>query len=215
MYSPKSGRTAFIAALLSLLFVFPTALFSGFIFEGDQIVTDKTLGKIKEIGDELYRKTGVSTVLITKNHLTKEQFLEIKNRYLKELKAPYVLWIFSKTYMDRKDIGINQMFNSPDLEGKFDKNSLFSPFHGTFTKLLVIQKSKVDPTSAAFLNGYSDLADMIADAYHVKLDSSIGNESRTFIDWVRVIFYAILLYFAWLYIKKRFFNKGKSVEKTE
>ncbi len=205
----------FFPTLLLILFVFPTALFSNFIFEGDQIVTDKTLAKIKEIGDELYQKTGVTTVLVTKNHLTKDEFLEIKNRYLKELKPPYVLWIFSKTYMDRKDIGINQMFNSKDLNDKFDKNSLFSPFSGTFTKLLVIQKSKVDPTSAAFLNGYGDLTDMIAKSYGVKLKSSIGNESRTFINWVRVVFYAFLLYFAWLFIKKRFFKKGNVSEKTE
>ena len=215
MFTASYRRVAFIAALLSLLFLFPTALFSSFIFEGDQIVTDNTLAKIKEIGDELYQKTGVTTVLVTKKHLTKEEFLEIKDRYLKELKPPYVLWIFSKTYMNRKDIGLNQMFNSPDLDDKFDKSSLFSPFHGTFTKLLVIEKSKVDPTSAAFLNGYSDLADMLAKSYGVKLKSSIGNESRTFINWLRLFFYALLLYFAWLFIKKRFLNKGNVLEKTE
>ncbi len=215
MFTTSYRRVALVAALLSLLFLFPTALFSSFIFEGDQIVTDNTLAKIKEIGEELSQKTGVTTVLVTKKHLTQKEFLEIKDRYLKELKPPYVLWIFSKTYMDRKDIGINKMFNSPDLNDKFDKDSLFSPFHGTFTKLLVIEKSKVDPTSAAFLNGYSDLADMLAKSYGVKLESSIGNESRTFINWLRLFFYALLLYFAWLFIKKRFLNKGNVLEKTE
>lgn len=217
MISLFKNRAAFLAALLSLILFFPSSLSasSGFIFEGDQIITDATLKKIKEIGDELYEKTGVTTVLVTKNHLDKEEFLEIKNRYLKELKAPYVLWIFSKTYMNRKDIGLNQMFNSPDLEDKFDKDSLFSPFHGTFTKLLVIEKSKVDPTSAAFLNGYADLADMLAKSYGVTLKSSIGSESRTFINWLRVMFYLILLYFAIQFLKKRFFKKGNELEKTE
>ena len=215
MFSFFSGRAARVAALLSLLLLIPTALFSDFIFEGDQIVNDKTLAKIREIGDELSQKTGVTTVLVTKKHLDKKSFLEIKKRYLKELKPPYVLWIFSKTYMDREDIGLNQMFNSPDLNDKFDKDSLFSPFHGTFTKLLVVHKSKVDPTSAAFLNGYSDLADMIAKSYGVKLKSSIGNESRTFMNWLRALFYLMILYFIWLMIKKRFFNKGNIREKTE
>ncbi len=216
MLSPLYKRVA-IATLLSLLFVFP--LFAsdgtGFVYEGDPILTDKTIGKMKEMGDELYKKTGVTTVLVAKKHLSKAEFLEIKDRYLKELKPPYVLWIFSKTYMDRKEIGINQMFNSPDLDGKFDKGSLFSPFSGSFTKLIVIQKSKVDPTSAAFLNGYADLVDMIASSYGVKLDSSLGNESRTFMDWVRVIFYLTLLYFFWLIVRKRFIKKGNSIEKTE
>jgi hypothetical protein len=101
------------------------------------------------------------------------------------------------------------------LDDKFDKDSLFSPFHGTFTKLLVIKKSKVDPTSAAFLNGYADLADMLAKSYGIKLKSSIGSESRTFMNWLRVLFYIVLLYFAILFLKKRFYKKGNELEKAE
>ena len=170
---------------------------------------------MKEIGDELYQKTGVTIALVTKKHLTKEEFQKIKNRYLKELKAPYVLWIFAKTYEDHKEFGLNKMFNSPDLNGKFDKESLFSPFSGSFTKLIVIKKSKTDPTSAAFLNGYADLTDMLAEFYGVKLKSSVGHESHTFMNIVRVLFYLSLLYFVWLIVKKRFFYKGNSIEKTE
>ncbi len=204
----QQRRGAFLALLFILLLLSPTTSFCNFIYEGDHLINDKTIMKMKEIGDELSQKTGVTIALVTKNHLTKKEFLEIKNRYLKELKPPYVLWIFSKTYEDRKDFGINHMFNSPDLEGKFDKNSLFSPFTGTFTKLIVIKKSKTDPTSAAFLNGYADLTDMIADAYGVKLKSSIGHESHTFMNVIRVLFYLSLLYFAGLYIRRRFLKKG-------
>ena len=211
----QQKRGAFWALLFTILLLTPTASFSNFIYEGDHIINDKTITKMKEIGDELYKKTGVTIALVTKKHLSKDSFLEIKNRYLKELKAPYVLWIFSKTYMDRKDFGINKMFNSPDLDGKFDKNSLFSPFRGSFTKLIVIKKSKSDPTSAAFLNGYADLTDMLAKSYGVTLKSSLGNESKNFMTVFRIIFYLIILYFVWLYIKTRFINKGNTIEKTK
>ncbi len=210
----RQKRGAFTALLLLLLILFPSSAFSDFIYEGDKLINDKTIEKMKEIGDELYKKTGVTIALVTKKHLTKDEFIKIKDRYLKELKAPYVLWIFSKTYEDREDFGINQMFNSPDLEGKFDKDSLFSPFTGTFTKLIVIKKSKTDPTSAAFLNGYADLTDMIANSYGITLKSSIGHESHTFMNILRVLFYLLLLYFTWLYLKKRFFKK-EDIEKTE
>ncbi len=203
----QQKRGAFWALLFTILLLTPTASFSNFIYEGDHIINDKTITKMKEIGDELYKKTGVSIVLIAKKHLSKDEFLETKNRYLKELKDPYVLWIFSKTYMDRKDFGINKMFNSPDLDGKFDKNSLFSPFRGSFTKLIVIKKSKSDPTSAAFLNGYADLTDMLADSYSVKLNSSLGHESHTFMNIMRILFYLTLLYFLGLYVKVKFFKK--------
>ncbi len=197
-----------LAAIFTLLFIFPTFAQSDFIFEGDKLINDATLTKMKEMGDELYKKTGITTALVTKNHLSKKEFLEIKNRYLKELKPPFVLWIFSKTYMDRDEIGINQMFNSKDLEDKFDKESLFSPFRGSFTKLIVIKKSKSDPTSAAFLNGYADLTDMLAKSYGITLNSSLGSESRTFMYVLRILFYLSLLYFVWLFIKKKFLQKG-------
>jgi len=207
-------RRAIMALLFSLIIFSPTFSFANFIYEGDHLINDKTIEKMKEIGKELHEKTGVTIALVTKEHLTKDEFLEIKNRYLKELKPPFVLWIFSKTYEDKKDFGLNQMFNSPDLDGKFDKDSLFSPFSGSFTKLIVIKKSKTDPTSAAFLNGYADLTDMIAKSYGVTLKSSIGHESHTFMIIIRILFYLSLLYFAWLYVKKRFLKK-ENIEKTE
>ena len=166
---------------------------------------------MKEMGDELFTKTGVSTVIVAKEYLDKKGFLRIKNNYLKELKAPYVLWIFSKKYADREGVGINQMFSSDDLKGKFDKDSLFSPFGGSFTKLIVIQKSKVDPTGAAFLNGYADLVDMLADSYGVKLKSSIGSETRETMDIARVVMYLTFLFIALWIIKVKFFKKDGDV----
>ncbi len=200
-------KVAFAALILST--IFSTSLQAKFSYEGDGYIKEKALKKLKEMGDELYEKTGVSTVIVAKEHLDQKKFLEIKDRYLKELKAPYVLWIFSKTYMDRKNIGINQMFNSKDLDEKFDKDSLFSPWGGSFSKILTVHKSKSDPTPAAFLNGYADLTDMIASSYGVKLDSSIGSETKTTINIVRILFYLISAFFLLWYIQVKF-SKGKN-----
>ncbi len=183
---------------------------ANFIYDGDGLIKEKALNKLKEIGDELYQKTGVSTALIVKRHLTQEQFLEIKDSYLKKLEPPYILWIFSKKYVDRDNIGINKLFTSDDLKDKFDEDSLFSPFGGSFSKIISIQNSKSDPTAAAFLNGYSDLTDMIALSYNTKLNSSIGDETKTTIDIVRLLFYMIIIFFAIRYIRVKYFNKEKS-----
>ena len=161
------------------------------------------------MGDELYEKTGISTAIIAKKHLDKDEFLKLKEYYQKKLNPPYVLWIFSKTYMDRKDIGINQMFHSPDLDGKYDEDALFSPFRGSFTKLIVVKKSKSDITSAAFLNGFADLVDMLAKSYGVTLKSSVGSQNRTTIDIFRILFYGMILFFLFLYFKKRFRKRKK------
>ena len=183
-----------VAKATLLILFFTTSLFSsGFIYDGDKgVIIDKTISKLKEMGEELHQKTGVTTVLVTRKHLNKQEFLSLKEKYLKT-KPPFVLWIFSKTYMDRKDIGLNQMFNSPDLDDKFDKDSLFSPFTGTFTSLISVHKSKVDPTSAAFLNGYGDLVDMLASSYNVKLKSSIGSGSHMMTNILRAFFYGMII----------------------
>jgi len=200
-------RVAF-ATLFILLFT--TSLFSnGFIYDGnDGVVIDKTISKMKQMGDELYQKTGVTTVVVTRKHLTKDKFLTLKQKYQNKLKPPYILWIFSKTYEDRKDIGLNQMFNSPDLNSKFDKDSMFSPFTGTFTNILTVHKSKVDPTSAAFLNGFGDLCDMLADSYNIKLKSSIGSGSHIMTNLLRFFFYGMLLLVLIKFIYMKFQKKA-------
>ena len=202
-------KAVFTALILSI--VFQTSLLAFYSFESDVAINDKTQAKLKEMGEELFEKTGVSTVIVAKNYLDKKSFLETKDKYLKELKAPYVLWIFSKKYDVRDSVGINQMFSSDDLKGKFDKDSLFSPFYGSFTKIIVIQKSKSDPTGAAFLNGYADLTDMIADSYGVKLDSSLGSETRETMDIARILMYLTFLFFFIWTIKVKYFTKDKDV----
>lgn len=202
-------KAAFAALILSIIFT--TSLQASYTYEGDGYIGDKAIKKLEEMGTELFQKTGVSTVIVAKDHLDQKQFLNIKDRYLKELKDPYVLWIFSKKYMDRENVGINQLFSSADIKDRYDEDSMFSPFGGTFAKILTVHKSKSDPTPAAFLNGYADLTDMIADSYGIKLDSSIGSETKTTINIVRVIFYLIIAFFLLWYLQVKF-SKGKKDE---
>jgi hypothetical protein len=203
-------RAVFKTALILSVFI-SSSLFAGFLFDSDLSINQKTQSKMKEMGDELFSKTGISTAIVAKKSLNKSQFLELKSSYLKELKAPYVLWMFAKTYTDEdsnRTGKLNILLSSDDLVGKFDESSMFSPFGGSFTKLIVIQKSKSDPTGAAFLNGYADLTDMLASSHGVKLDSSIGDETKITMDITRVIFYAIFLFFFLWYAKNKLFKKG-------
>ena len=213
MFNILNLKRVVITTLFINIF-FNTFLFaslSGFIYDGDKgILLDKTINKMREMGEELYQKTKISTVIVVRNHLDKDQFLTLKNKYIKDTQRPYVIWIFAKTYMDRDNIGINQMFNSPELNDKFDKDSLFSPFTGTFTKILTVHKSKVDPTSAAFLNGYGDLVDMLADSYNIKLKSSIGSESHYSLDIIRIIFYSLILLVILRFIYIKFKRSSKN-----
>ncbi len=207
MNNKLTFRAVFTTALLFYI-LFPISLFSSYESDVRSILQEKTALKLEEMGSELFTKTGVSTVIIAKDHLTQEEFLDIKNSYLKKLKSPYVLWIFSKTYMDKKEYGINKFFKSSDLDDAFDEDSIFSPFSGTFTKVLTTH-SKGDMTSAAFLNGYGDLVDMLSKSYGVTIESGIGNDNRNVINIARVIFYGSLFFFIIWYIKIRFLDRRK------
>ena len=198
-------KTALLLLLLS------SSLFSSTIIDYDINLTVKTAQKIKEIGDELYHKSGISTAIIARKSMDKRQFLTLKNQYLHELKPPFVVWFFARKYYDNdaKRTGkLNLLISSDDLKGKYDESSMFSPFSGTFMRLITIKKSKTDPTSAAFLNGYGDLTSMLADSYGITLKSGIGNETHTTMDIVRFVVYLTFLFFFLWYIKVKFFHKG-------
>lgn len=202
---------AVLKTALILSIFFQTSLIASFIYDGNVAINEKTQAKLKEMGDELFEKTGISTVIVAKNYLDKKSYLATKDKYLKELKAPYVIWIFSKKYDVRDTVGINQLISSDDLKGKYDESSMFSPFRGTFTKIIVIEKSKSDPTGAAFLNGYADLTDMLATSYGVSLKSSIGSETRDTMNIARVLMYLTFLFFFLFYLKVKFFKKDDDV----
>ena len=210
MINISTSKAVFKTALLLSLF-WTSSLFANYQYSGDAITFDKTVVKMKEMGDELYDKTGVSTVIVARSTLNKEEFLSLKSKYLKELKAPYVLWMFAREYTDGERTGkLNILIPSDDVKGKYDEDAMFSPLRGTFMKLIVDQKKGVDPTAAAFLNGYGDLVDMLSKSYNVTLKSSIGNSSRDSINVMRILFYSVLLFFLLWYMKIRFFKKDKN-----
>ncbi len=203
-------KAVFKTALILSIFC-STSLFASYTYDGDVAINEKTQEKLQEMGEELFEKTGISTVIVAKEFLDKKGYLETKDKYLKELKSPYVLWIFSKKYDVRDSVGINQLMTSDDLKDKYDESSMFSPFGGSFTKIIVIQKSKSDPTGAAFLNGYADLTDMLAASHGVALKSSIGSETRETMNIARVLMYLTFFFFFVFYIRVKFFKKDKNV----
>ncbi len=199
-----------LTALLLLLFI-TSPVQSSTVIDYDINLTQKCVHKMKEMGEELYQKSGVSTAIVARESMDKPQFLDLKNRYLHQLKPPYVVWFFTRKYYDNdvKRTGkLNLLISSDDLKGKYDESSMFSPFSGTFMRLITIKKSKTDPTSAAFLNGYGDLTSMLADSYGITLKSGIGNETHTTMDIVRFVVYLTFLFFFLWYIKVKFFHKG-------
>jgi hypothetical protein len=202
----KTYKKGGLFSLLLIFSLFTTTLFSKTIVINDDVIIDKTVKRINIMGQEMLDQVGVTTIIVAKKKMNKEEFLKIKEEIFNDLKKSYIVWFFSRKYDDSQNIGLNQIFISDDLEGKFDSESLTSPFYGTFTKVLTAN-SKLDTTSAAFFNAYGDIMAQIGEAYNVEFKNAVPNDGRTFINIVRAIFYGTLAYGLYFYIRRKYFQK--------
>jgi hypothetical protein len=164
------------------------------------VIKQSSFDKISELSNELYLKTGASIVV----HLmgqTNGGILEYEKNISSTLTAPYVFLAFSA-----KDQKIDIVVSS-DLQSVVNKNEILNTF---IIPILAAQdKNALDTKySAAVLNGVAEIADEIAASKNIKLDSSIGSESRNFMQGLRALFYGIVfvslvIYFYRLYQRRR------------
>lgn len=153
------------------------------------IIKQHAVDKISEISNELYAKTNVSIVAHFVEHAD-GGILAYESNITSKLKGSYVFLIFSA-----KDEKVDLVV-SEDLSKILVKNDILSPFPGgPIIPILASQdKNGVDSKfSAAALNGIADIADKIADSRGVKLESSIGSDSKNFIQGLRALFYGIII----------------------
>ncbi len=188
-----------------LLFILLSCFASeNFVIKNDDILPQKTVQKINEIGEELYRKTGVSVYVAVVKNMGGKKIVLFEKGIVSSLHGPYVLLTLS---VDDKKVDI---VSSKEVANRFDKEEILSPWpwKGSIIPLLTSHsKNPKAAIEAAILNGYSEIAEQIARSYGVKLNSAIGNTNREIYYWLRVVFYSILgLIFA-NFIYRRFIKQ--------
>lgn len=177
------------------LFIIPLLYTLGFAkpeLINQNIIKQHALDKVTELSTELYSKTGVSLVI----HLlenTGSNILDYESNLSKKTTAPYVILVFS-AQEQKVDI-----VSSPELEGVVNKNEILNTF---IIPILAAQdKNSVETRySAAVLNGVAEIADRVADSKSVVLVSSIGSESRNFMQGLRGVFYGIVFVAVGMYL---------------
>lgn len=168
-----------------------------FVFN-DGVILKKTEIKIEEMANELFLKTGVSAYLVSKKDLNGTNIVAYEKHFAKDKKAPFA--IICLALKEQKV----DAYNSPDLDGAYDKSSLLSPYpwSGTIIPLLTGKKKNVS-VSAALLNGYADMVEQIAKSKDVKLDSAIGSTNRDIIYFVKISIYLFLfVVIGWYFIRR-------------
>ena len=167
-----------------------------YILKHDGLIDQRAQTKIFEIGSEVQSKLNVNIYVDVKENngldmdLSREERIklmkDIEKNIVKDLKKPYVVIALAidqiyanilisdslKDVVDRDEILDGYVI--PLLASK-DKNTLFTK------------------TSAALLNGYAQMADSIAAAQNVELQSSIGSGNKTFSTIWKMFMYTLVL----------------------
>lgn len=200
------GLAALIFALL-----FATSLSGEYLYKDDVVFIDSFRADIEKIGAELHKKTGVGLyVAVIKELENNRTIVEFEKEMMQALREPAVLLVLSDV-----DKQIDIMARPASLYKDFDKEQVLSPFPNTGTILPILtMKAKKATTgekiAAAVQNGYYDLAEQIADAKGVTLESAAGSSNKTVINLLRLLFYGMIAYGLFFYIKRKYFSK-KSV----
>ncbi len=189
-----------IRSSLIIFSLLTTASFAKPEIINQNIIKQHAYDKINEISTELYSKTGVSIV----THLLEQtdgNIVEYEKNISKSIQTPYIIFVLSAR--DQKV----DLLVSPDLNSVINKNEILNTF--VIPILAAQDKNSVDTRySAAVLNGVAEIADEIAADKKIVLASSIGSESRNFMQGLRVLFYGIIIlalgiYFYRLYQRRR------------
>lgn len=192
-----------LAALLLSSF-FALYLNASFVIRNDDILPQKTIGKIDEMGNELKEKTGVGVYLAVVNDKNGTDIRTFEKKLSENLEKPYVLLTL---LLGSKKVDI---VNTKDLNDKFDKEQVLSPFPWSGSILPLITSKSKDfkaAVEAAMLNGYADIVDQIANSYGIKLNSSIGSQNKITYNVVKIIFYGTFLLILLNFLYHKFFKK--------
>jgi len=194
--------------------------------------------EIETIGKELYDKTGISLYLVMVRDLDANQTtVDFEKSLIGVLKEPFVVLTFAE-FQKKIDILARPL----SLYKDFDKEQVLSPnatFAGAVANAIIFARSwdeykelignyggtilpvlaekakggdVVKKYAVAMFNGYADIADQIAETHGVKLSSSAGNDSKIFLDILRLVFYGIILYALIMIIRNKMRKRKKEHE---
>jgi hypothetical protein len=205
----------------------------------DEIINNPRFQKeVETLGLELYEKTGISLRLLMLKELPNGATIaDYEKEVLKDFQEPTVLLTFSE--MNSK---VDIIANDKSLYKYFDKKQILSPAASSAQALamavvfarswndfkemlgdsggtilpLLGNKGKEEEIlgkySAALYNGYADIAGQIASFKEVDLEHGVGKSHEYIIFGIKILFYGLLLYAMFLYLRNKFYSRKKENE---
>lgn len=192
-----------VAVFTLLLFLSSNLNASKFVLSDDGLIDPRTITKVNEIGNEAQSKLGVNIYVYAKANLGLKEKISTQDKikYIKEYESqitktlvkPYVLLT-----MSIEDTHVNLIVSSK-LKEVVDKNEILN---GYVVPLLASKDKNTtySKASAAILNGYAAIADIIAESRNIELESSIGSSGKVAGTIWKVFMYTLVVVGLLIYI---------------
>ncbi len=156
--------------------------------------------QIETIGKEVKEKTRWHLYLVTVDDIGKQSLIEYQKELSKRLEKPFITLALAIKQQKVSIYGSEGYRNVIDYEG-----ILFDDIYP-----ILGAKIKTDPRQkylSAMLNGYSEIAEELADHYNVELKSAVGNTNKVTINILRVLFYGTIIAALGVYFYRKYFKK--------
>jgi len=195
----KLARVGF--SLLALLF--PLFLHASHFIKNDLLSIDAAK-VVEEIGDELSSKTGINAYAIATNENFTEGFnlVNYVRQHEGNMSKPYVVLVFAPnaviTVQSQEKGRVAVVPSSDDLKELYDTASVIDD-----TVDVVAAKdsnTKQDKYAIGVVQGYSQLAQNIADSKGVQMTKTLPSETRTIVTVLQYFVYLGTILVFWIFL---------------
>ena len=201
-------------ALLALLL--PLLLNAAHILK-DDILNPKAAKLIETMADELLSKTGINEYVIATNENFPERFnlVAYSRSYEANVSKPYVMLIFAPNAVITAKSGekgrVALIPSSKELTSLYDKSDVMD---ATIDVIAAKDKNtKEDKFNIGVVQGFSELADQIADSKNVEMTTTLPNETRYIIKVLQVIVITGALLVFWMFLFRPIYMRIKNGKK--
>jgi len=201
-------------ALLALLL--PLLLNATHILKND-LLNPEASKLIEEMGNELISKTGINGYVVATNENFVEKFnlVEYSKKYEANMSKPYVMLIFAPnaviTAKSETKGRVALIPSSKELATLYDKSDVMD---ATIDVVAVQDKNtKEDKFNIGIVQGFSELADQIADSKNIEMTTTLPNETKIIISVLRVIVIIGALLVFWMFMFRPLYMRIKNGKK--
>ena len=183
----------------------------------DDILNPKAAKLVETMADELLSKTGINGYVVATNENFPEKFnlVEYSRSYEANVSKPYIMLIFAPNAMitakSEAKGRVALIPSSKELESLYDKSDVMD---ATIDVIAAKDKNtKEDKFNIGIVQGFSELADQIADSKNIELTTTIPNETRYIIKGLQVIVIIGALLVFWMFMFRPIYMRIKNGKK--